>query len=128
MLAFLGKPRVIHDPGHHRSLLLHGRQDLLAHVIEQCLVAPGSLGHQMVQRLALSLHATWIESCRHRLDAFPFAGLQQTLAIVLQRRVPIFVPRGARQAVHISREAFLLWAWRAERRDPTKQFYTGIFL
>jgi hypothetical protein len=28
--------------------------------------------------------------------------------------VPVFVPRGVRQALSICREAFLLWAWRRE--------------
>jgi hypothetical protein len=28
--------------------------------------------------------------------------------------VPVFVPRGVRQALDICREAFLLWAWRRE--------------
>ena len=32
----------------------------------------------------------------------------------LQRCVPVFVPRGVRQALSICREAFLLWAWRRE--------------
>jgi hypothetical protein len=28
--------------------------------------------------------------------------------------VPVFMPRGVRQAVYICREAFLLWAWRSQ--------------
>jgi hypothetical protein len=28
--------------------------------------------------------------------------------------VPVFVPRGDRQALYIRREALLLWAWRGE--------------
>jgi hypothetical protein len=36
------------------------------------------------------------------------------LAVILQRRVPVFVLRGVRQALYICREAFLLWAWRGE--------------
>jgi hypothetical protein len=28
--------------------------------------------------------------------------------------VPVFMPRGVRQALYISREASLLWAWRGE--------------
>jgi hypothetical protein len=114
MRAFLGKPGVIHDPGNHWSMLLHGGQHLLTHMIQQCFIAPWGLGNQMVQRLARSLNVLRIESRRHRLDALSFAGQQQTLAIVLQRRVTVFVPRGARQAFYICREAFLLWAWRRE--------------
>jgi hypothetical protein len=46
-------------------------------------------------------------SCAHRVK-------EQSLAVVLQRCVPVFVPRGVRQALCICREAFLLWAWRRE--------------
>jgi len=28
--------------------------------------------------------------------------------------MPVFMPRGDRQALYICREAFLLWAWRGE--------------
>ena len=95
-------------------MFLHGGQHLLTHVIQQCWIAPRGLGDQVVQRLACGLNVVRVQSRRHRLDTFSFAGQQQTLAIVLQRRVPVFVPRGARQALYICREAFLLWAWRRE--------------
>jgi len=55
-----------------------------------------------------------IQTRRHGLDAFAFARKQQSFAVVFQRLLPILVPRGLRQAVHICREAFLLWAWRGE--------------
>ena len=57
---------------------------------------------------------TGIQTCRHRLNALPLARQQQTLAIILQRSVSVFVPRGGRQALNIGREALLLWAWRRE--------------
>ena len=95
-------------------MLLHGGQYLLTHVIQQCWIAPWGLGDQMMQRLARSLNVVRVEPRRHRLDALSFAGQQQPLAIVLQRRLSVFVPRGARQAFYICREAFLLWAWRRE--------------
>ncbi len=41
-------------------------------------------------------------------------GSSQSSAVVLQRRLPIFVPCGSRQAIHICREALLLWAWRGK--------------
>ena len=95
-------------------MLLHDGQGLLTHVIQQCLIPPWSLGDQMMQRLTRGLNVMRAESRSHRLDALPFAGQQQTPAIVLQRRVPVFVPRGVRQALYICREASLLWAWRRE--------------
>src|SRR5215831_16290773 len=63
---------------------------------------------------------------RNWLDALALTGEQQTLAIVLQRRVPVFVPRGARQAVDICREASLLWAWRGEVRSHTTILHENI--
>jgi hypothetical protein len=68
----------------------------------------------MMQGLARPLGVMGIQASCHWLDALALTGQQQTLAIVLQRRVPVFVPRGLRQALNICREAFLLWAWRGE--------------
>ena len=86
----------------------------MAYFIQQCLVTPGRLGDQMVQRLARRLNIARIESRRHRLNALTLTGQQQALTVILQRRMPVFVPRGVRQAIHICREAFLLWAWRRQ--------------
>jgi hypothetical protein len=68
----------------------------------------------MVQALAHSLDILRIQTGRHRLDALAFSGQQQSLAVALQRCLPVFVPRGGRQAFYICREASLLWAWRGE--------------
>jgi hypothetical protein len=57
-------------------------------------------------------HVVRRQTCRHRLYAFAFSRQQQSRAIQLQWCCSIGMPRGLRQAVHISREAFLLRAWR----------------
>jgi hypothetical protein len=49
----------------------------------------------------------------HWFDALPFAGQQQTGAIVLQGRVTISMPCGFGQALDICRKAQFLWAWRS---------------
>src|ERR1700691_1306752 len=49
---------------------------------------------------------------RHRVHPLAFAGKKQARAIGFQRDYPIQVPRGMRQAIQVSREAFLLGAWR----------------
>jgi hypothetical protein len=49
---------------------------------------------------------------RHRFHALAFAGKKQARAIGFQRDYTIQVPRGMRQAIQVSREAFLLGAWR----------------
>lgn len=114
MFAFLWKAGVINDPRHYWPLLLHCRQHLLPHLSQQSLIAPGGFGDHMMQRLAHGLDAAGIQTRRHRLDALPFARKQQSFAVILQRLLPVLVPRGLRQALHIGREAFLLWAWRGE--------------
>ena len=80
----------------------------------------------MVQRLPCGLHIVRTESRRHRLDALSLTGQQETLAVVLQRRVSILVSRGGRQALYICRETLLLWAWRGGP-DATKQFYIKMY-
>src|SRR5260370_17860904 len=57
-------------------------------------------------------HVVRTETGRHRFDTLAFARKKQARAIGLQRNHPIQVPRGMRQAIQISREAFLLGAWR----------------
>ena len=54
------------------------------------------------------------QACRHRLDTLAVSRQQQSRTVVLQRSVPIGVPRGISQALDICREAPLLWAWRRE--------------
>jgi hypothetical protein len=114
MLPLLGKTRVIHDPGHHRTVFLHGWQDLPSHLRQHFLVVPGRLRHQMMERLMRPPYVLWSQARRHRLDTLALAGQQQPCAIVLQRRVPIGMPRGVSQTLDICREAPLLWAWRRE--------------
>src|SRR3982750_928143 len=57
-------------------------------------------------------HVVWRQTCRHRLHALAFSRQQQSRTIHLQWHCPIGVPRSLRQAIHICREALLLWAWR----------------
>src|ERR1700683_4976660 len=70
------------------------------------------------------------EAGRHRFPTLAFAGKKQARAIGLQRHHSIQVPRGMRQAIQISREAFLLGAWRYRvgAHDPQliiKECWTG---
>jgi hypothetical protein len=112
MLALLGKTGVIDDPCHHWSLFLHGGQHLSAHLLQHGLIAPWSLGYHMMQTLTHWLHISGIQTGGHRLDALALPGQQQAHAVILQRRMPVQMFRGLRQAFHIRRETLLLWAWR----------------
>jgi hypothetical protein len=95
-------------------LLAHRGQYLAAHLTEHRFITPGRLGHQMMERLTNGLDVGRIDASGHRLDALALTGQQETLAVVLQRDLPILVPRSSRQAIPICREALLLWAWRRE--------------
>src|ERR1017187_4835858 len=114
VLPLLGKASVIHDPSHHRPVRLHGRQHLTPHLSQHLLVVPRRICHQVVERLVLATNIVWSQTCRHRLDTLALAGQQQSSAVVLQRCVPVGMPRGVSQALDICREAPLLWAWRRE--------------
>jgi hypothetical protein len=65
----------------------------------------------MMQRLVHSPDIVGRQARGHRLDALTLTGQQQRGAVVLQRNVAIGVPCGFRQALQVSRKAFLLWAW-----------------
>src|SRR6266487_572842 len=112
MLPFLGKARVVHDPSHDWTRVLHRRENVPAHLSQQCFVTPGSIGDYMMERLVGPSQVVGSQSGGHRLDTLPLTGKQQSLAIRLQRFDPIRVPCDLRQAIEVCRKAFLLWAWR----------------
>jgi len=74
MRAFLRKPGVIDDPGHHGPLLLHRWEHMVAHFIERSFVVPGCLSYQMVKRLTHRLDDPRLEAGRHRLNALALTG------------------------------------------------------
>jgi len=79
----------------------------------------------MMQRLnGVWAHVVGTEAGRHRFHTLAFAGKKQARAIRLQRDHPIKCPAACAQAIQISREAFLLGAWRTElaAHDPQLTF------
>src|SRR5260370_392758 len=68
----------------------------------------------MMQGLTRRLDAAWVQARRHRLDALALSRQQQPQDVLLQRRMPVLVLRGNRQAVRVGPEGFLFWAWRGE--------------
>jgi len=114
MLALLGKAGVIHDPGHHRSLLLHGWQHLLTHMIEQGLVAPARLGRRITRGLACGLNLARVELRRHGLDAFP-PGLR------FRAPVQVFAPQRPTPVRLPPQRKALLWSQRSGRARPGAQ-------
>src|SRR5215468_9886447 len=68
----------------------------------------------MVQTLTHRLDVFRIQAGGHRLNTLAFTGQQQSLAVVLQRLLPVLMSRGCCQALHICRETSLLRAWRGE--------------
>ena len=74
MLSLLRKTRVVYDPRHNWAVFLHSWQHILPHLGQHLLVAPGCVGHQVMQRL---MHATNIirgQARSHRFDALAFTG------------------------------------------------------
>ena len=67
--AFLGKARIVDDPGLDRILTLDQRQDFAAYPGQQSLVRPLALGHEVMHRLMGGLDTRWRDPGRHRLDA-----------------------------------------------------------
>src|SRR6266700_2241079 len=99
---------------------------MVTHFTEQDFVAPGCLGDQMVQGLTRRLDVPRIHAGRHRLNALAFTGQEQSLAVVLQRYVSIFVPATfARPSIYAAKR--FSCGPGAERRDLTKQFYIKMF-
>ena len=117
MNTFLDNPSLIHNPRCHRPHLLHDRQDVIPHLPQHVVIAPGRLRDEMMQRLVHALQMIGSQSRRHGLDAFPFAVEQQAGTVIPQRKFTVRMPHGLRQPVHICREAFLLWCWRQDFRS-----------
>jgi hypothetical protein len=114
MPALLRETSVIYDPCHYRDMLLHRRQHRLSYLRQHLLVIPWRIRDQMMQRLVQTSNVVRSQTCGHRLDALALPVQQKARAVVLQRNMPIGVPRGVCQALYICREAPLLWAWRGE--------------
>ena len=70
------------------------------------------MGNNMVQRLMSLAHIFRTKPGRHRFHTLALPRKQQAGAVGLQGSYAILVPRGMRQAIEVSREAFLLCAWR----------------
>jgi hypothetical protein len=83
------------------------------------LAPPRRIGDQMVQGLMRTAHVVERQTCSHRLDALALSPQQQTRAVLHQRSLPVGMPRGLRQAIEVSRRAFLPGPG-APTRVPTK--------
>jgi hypothetical protein len=107
MGALLGQAGVVDDPGYNRAAFRHRRQRIVARAAQQGLVAPGSVGHHMVQRLMHTPDVGRGQTRCHRLDRLALPGQQQPGAVQLQGNSTIRVPGGFRQTVKIVRQALL---------------------
>ena len=114
VLALFGKTCVIHNPGRHRTMFLHRRQHLPPNLGQHLLIVPGRVSDQVMQALMHPPDIMGGQTGGHRFDTLAFPRQQQTHAVTLQWHVPVGMPRGVCQALHICREAPLLWAWRRE--------------
>ncbi len=63
------------------------------------------------------VHATNVSGARRKAIGSTLLrspGSNSPVPVILERRVPIGMPRGVSQTLDICREAPLLWAWRRE--------------
>jgi hypothetical protein len=74
MLPLLRKTRVVHDPRHYRTVLLHGGEHLLPHLLQHRLVVPRRVGHQVMQRLVHAPNIVRSQPRCHRLDTLALSG------------------------------------------------------
>jgi hypothetical protein len=70
----LGKTRVVDDPRYYRTVLLHGGEHLLPHLLKHLLVVPRRVGHQVLQRLVHAPNLVRSQARRHRLDTLALSG------------------------------------------------------
>jgi len=120
MPAFLGDAGVMHDPSHNRLPACHGGRQLDTHRRPHGLVAPGSLGHRVMQGLAGGLDAVWVQASGHGFHGLALAGQQQATAAVFQRFLSVPMPRGLGQALQVGSEALLLRAWPGMGGSPRR--------
>ncbi len=99
--ALLWKPRVIHDPGNQPVPPRHRRQHLVAHLSQQCGIAPGRIGHDVMQRLMHLANVTGRKTRGHGLNTLALQGQQQPLRVVFHRDNAIGVSAAARQLLQI---------------------------
>jgi hypothetical protein len=76
--SLLPMPGVIDNPGRDGVGFCHRSQHIVVQTAEQKLIAPGSVGHHMVQRLVHVPDVLRSQPRRHRLD--PACGLQAMVA------------------------------------------------
>lgn len=108
MRALLGEAGVIDDPGGQRMFTRHGGQHLTANLPQQGRVAPGRLGHDVVQRLMHLAHVCRSQTRRHRLDALARNRQHQSLGVVLHRNHTISMPGSFCQGIQIHIKALSL--------------------
>jgi hypothetical protein len=107
MLPLLRKSRVVEDPRYYRTVLLHGWEHLLPHVLQHTAHRPPS----DAATDACAAHGpepsappTARHSCALRATAVLCRSSSTACA---DRHAPRFGP-----GLHMCREALLLWAWR----------------
>jgi hypothetical protein len=79
VLSLFGKTGVIHDPRHHRAILLHGWKHLPSYLTQHLFVVPGRVRNQVMQRLVHAANIVRSQTCSHWLNALAISGQQQSV-------------------------------------------------
>jgi hypothetical protein len=74
---------------------------LVAHLSQQCGIAPGRIGHDVMQRLMHLANVTGCKTRCHGLNTLALQGQQQPLRVVFHRDNAIGVSAAARQLLQI---------------------------
>jgi len=88
--------------------LRDGWQDLTANLAKKCIIVPGRIGHDVMQRLVHLAHVAGGQTRCHRLHALALDRQQEAFGVVLNRDHAIGMPCGFCQAIQIDLEAFPL--------------------
>ena len=86
----------------------HRGQHLISHFLQQRGIAPGRVGHNVMQRLVHLAHVARSQTRGHGLDALALQGQQKTLRVVLQGNNAIGMPDGSGQTIQIALQALRL--------------------
>jgi hypothetical protein len=105
MLTFLGKRRIVDDPGFDRSLPRHRWRHQISHLGQHLLVRPFRIGNEMQQLLMLCRNPRRRRHRRHRFDALALNRHQQAQAVVMHRLLPISMTQHGCESLDIGRKA-----------------------
>jgi hypothetical protein len=81
---------------------------LATYLLEKRIIAPGGIGHDVMQRLVHLAYVAWSQARSHRLDALALDRQQEPLGVVLDGTYPIGMSGYLGQTVKIGLQTIML--------------------